>query len=137
MSKMNRFVKYAIANHRRFNSRNLLKTLGSLKNVESRASQSSVVTNDVKCRSEEPLISETVQSSEIKFDNVKTIYGTKTMFELIRALLVLKMTSYHFLVANNVKASQIFTFLSSIHDLDFHRLWNGVKVHWVRSFSEN
>ncbi|XP_074598225.1 proline dehydrogenase 1, mitochondrial-like [Brevipalpus obovatus] len=100
---MNRFVKYAITNHRRLDPQSLLKTLGSLKNVESRASQSSVVTNDVKCRSDEPLVSETPSSSEIKFDNVRTIYGTKTMIELIRALVVLKMTSYHFLVANNVK----------------------------------
>ncbi|XP_074598226.1 proline dehydrogenase 1, mitochondrial-like [Brevipalpus obovatus] len=100
---MNRFVKYAITNHRRLDPQSLLKTLGSLKNVESRASQSSVVTNDVKCRSDEPLVSETPSSSEIKFNNVKATYGSKTTVELIRALVVLKLTSYRFLIVNNMK----------------------------------
>lgn len=104
---MNRFVKYAIINQRRFNSQNLLRISGSLKNAESRASQSSVVTNDVKCCSDESIISETGESSGIKFDNVKATYGSKTTPELIRALVVLKLTSYHFLIVNNMKVSWI------------------------------
>ncbi|GIY73398.1 uncharacterized protein CDAR_493601 [Caerostris darwini] len=42
---------------------------------------------------------------DLKFENTKNAYKSKTTWELIRALMVLKLSSYDYLVENNQKVS--------------------------------
>lgn len=43
----------------------------------------------------------------VQFDNVSNVFKNRSFFELFRALIVLKLTSYRFIVENSSKVSQL------------------------------
>jgi hypothetical protein len=80
-----------------------LRTKTTVVSVKSKSLDETVLSDDRRsghCESQNPK-----DPLDLSFSNTKQVYKSKTTFELARALLVLKLSSFDFLIHNHKKVS--------------------------------